>query len=293
MDEVVEVAAPAKVNLTLHVKGRREDGYHTLESIVCFADLADTVSVSSAADFTLEIDGPFAAEIPGGDDNLVLQAARALVHGIKSLPGGAAIRLTKNLPVSAGIGSGSADAAACLRALLKLYGHEASQTALHQIAAGIGADVNVCLQPRASVMKGIGHIVEPLDELPEVPAVLVNPGLPVPTAAVFSALGLAPGMVFPVETPPLPRAAFSKVEDLAEYLRTTRNDLEVPACAMVYEIGDVQDALFSCDGCLVSRMSGSGPTCFGIFATADDAAMAAARLQDENPLWWVRETRFS
>ena len=220
----------------------------------------------------------------------MLSAARALAHGVKTLPPGAAISLEKVLPVAAGIGGGSADAAACLRGLLRLHETHVSDTVMHQIAVGIGADVNVCLRSEVALMKGIGHVVEPEPALPLVPAVLVNPGVSVATSAVFSALGLAPDQAFAVETPPPPRARFKSVGDLVNYLLGTRNDLEAPASAMVHQIGDVQNVLFACDGCMLSRMTGSGATCFGIFETQEEAKDAAYRIQTEFPDWWVVAT---
>ncbi len=289
MAAIVE-QAPAKINLTLHVLGRREDGYHTLESLVAFGDVADTLTFDKAPEFSLSSSGPFADAVPAGDDNIVLMAARALTHGVKTLPPGAAISLDKVLPVAAGIGGGSADAAACLRGLLSLHETSVGDTVMHQVAAGIGADVNVCLRSKVALMTGVGHVVEPEPELPLVPAVLVNPGVSVATAAVFAALGLAPDQANAVETPPPPRARFKTVGDLVRYLLGTRNDLEAPASAMVPEIGDVQNVLFACDGCMLSRMSGSGATCFGIFETQEEAEDAARQIQSEFPGWWVVAT---
>ncbi len=287
---VIVEQAPAKINLTLHVLGRREDGYHTLESLVAFGDIADTLTFEKAPEFSLTTSGPFADDIPHDEDNIVLMAARGLVHGVKTLPPGAAIELNKVLPAAAGVGSGSADAAACLRGLLRLHETKVSATVMHQVAAGIGADVNVCLGSEVALMKGIGHVVEPEPRLPLVPAVLVNPGVSVATSAVFAALGLAPDQAFAVETPPPPRAQFSSVRELVNYLLGTRNDLEAPASAMVREIGDVQNVLFACDGCMLSRMTGSGATCFGIFETLEEADDAANQIQSEFPDWWVVST---
>lgn len=292
MTTVTEIA-PAKINLTLHVTGRREDGYHLLESMVVFADVCDVLEFSKAPEFTLSLSGPYGDHLPPGPDNLVLQAAQALAHGMKALPPGAAIDLEKNIPVAAGLGGGSSDAAACIRGLLRFHEMEASDTALSQVAAGVGADVTVCLRPQASLMSGIGQVVEPADALPNTPAVLVNPGVPLPTPAVFDALGLDPGDVFPAETPPFPDGSFRDVRDLADYLIACRNDLEAPAGRMVREIGDVQDALFACPGCLIARMSGSGPTCFALFENEDEAEAAVLALTVEHPNWWVVSTVLS
>ena len=285
--------APAKINLSLHVLGRREDGYHLLESLVAFTGIGDAVTVEKAPSFTLTATGPFSGELPDAGDNIVIAAAHALAHGFGDIPPGAAIRLEKNLPIAAGIGGGSANAAACLRALLKLNNATMSETALHQIAVGLGADVPVCLRSRVSMMSGVGQIVEPAPDLPEVHAVLVNPRVPVPTGPVFQALGLAAGAMREDAAPALPTARFRSAEELADYLRECRNDLEPPASASVREIADVQEALFALDGCLLARMSGSGPTCFGLFAREAEAADAAARLAQAHGDWWVAATPLS
>lgn len=281
--------APAKINLTLHVLGRRDDGYHLLESLVAFAGVGDELEVAKGPTFTLDVDGPFAGELPDAAGNIVVAAADALAHGASDIPPGAAIRLRKNLPVAAGIGGGSANAAACLRALLKLNGKSMSDTALNQIAVGLGADVPVCLRSEISMMSGIGQIVEPAPALPEVHAVLVNPRVAVPTGPIFQALGLLQGAMVAEEAPSPPAGGFRSAAALVDYLTLCRNDLEPPAAGMVREIGDVQDALFATEGCLFARMSGSGATCFGLYAKAGDAGAAAARMKSEHPGWWVAD----
>lgn len=286
----VTETAPAKVNLTLHVTGRREDGYHLLESMVAFAGVHDVLEFSRAPEFALSISGPYGGRLPAGPENLVLQAARVLARGMKTLPPCAAIELQKNIPVAAGLGGGSSDAAGCIRGLLRLHGMEASDAALSQVAAGVGADVTVCLRPRASLMSGIGQHVEPAPALPQVPAVLANPGVPLPTAAVFGALGLKPGQAFPAETPASPPSGFRDVRDLSDYLIGCRNDLEAPAARMVREIGDVQEALYACPGCLIARMSGSGPTCFALFENEEEAGAAVLAVAAGHPGWWVAPT---
>ena len=283
--------APAKINLFLHVLGRREDGYHLLESLVAFADTGDELTVARAPTFTLGVSGPFAAELPGAQDNIVIQAAEALAHGVSEIPPGAAIELVKNLPVASGIGGGSANAAACIRALLRLHAVTASDAALNQIAVGLGADVPVCLASRISMMRGIGQIVEPAPGLPEIHAVLVNPGVGVPTGPVFQALGLLQGAMVSEPVPELAPSDFRDAHTLVDYLRRCRNDLEPHASAMVREIGDVEDALFACDGCLIARMSGSGATCFGLFATAGEARAAEERVARDHAGWWVKAAR--
>lgn len=292
MNKITEFAA-AKINLSLHVLGRREDGYHLLESLVAFADVGDRVTVSRGAEFSLSVSGPFAADLPQTQDNIVIAAAHALAHGASAIPPGAHIELEKNLPVASGIGGGSANAAACLRALLKLHGVKMSATALNQIAAGLGADVPVCLRAAVAMMRGVGQIVEPAPRLPEVHAVLVNPRVAVPTGPVFQALGLLQGTIVSDAAPAPPQSGFRNASALAEYLNLCRNDLEAPAAAMVREIGDVEEALFAATGCLMARMSGSGATCFGLFAGRPEADEAAARIGRDHPAWWVAAARLN
>jgi len=283
--------APAKINLTLHVTGRREDGYHLLESLVAFADVGDQITVRKGPVFSLTASGPFAADLPAAGDNIVMAAAQSLAHGVSEVPPGAEIHIEKNLPVASGIGGGSANAAACLRALLKLHDVSVSDAGLNQIAVFLGADVPVCLHSQVSVMSGIGQIVEPAPRLPEIYAVLVNPQVAVPTGPVFSSLGLLQGKVVAEAAPALPKAAFHTAEDLVGYLQGCRNDLEPAAASFVYEIGDVQTALFSTQDCLMTRMSGSGATCFGLYAREDAAQEAAARIQSDHRAWWVVPAR--
>jgi 4-diphosphocytidyl-2-C-methyl-D-erythritol kinase len=287
---LVSEAARAKINLTLHVLRRREDGFHLIESLVVFADVADRLNAGFAPQFGLTVTGPFAGDLAPGEDNIVLEAARAVAHGIGGVPPGAELMLEKNLPVVSGIGGGSADAAACIRALLKLHGVKAGDIALSQLASGIGADVNVCLASKSAVISGVGNVVEPAPRLPRVHAVLVNPGLPLATPAVYHTLGLAPGEDFPEAAPPLPADGFRTVEALAEHLRATRNDLRAPATRLVPAIADVEAALAAMPGCLVARMSGSGATCFGLFASRAEAHDGAQWLAADHPDWWVRAT---
>ena len=292
MDAVTEFA-PAKINLTLHVLGRREDGLHLLDSLIAFTDIGDEVTVSKAGHFSLSASGPFAADLPPNDDNIVIAAAEALAHGASDIPPGADIKLQKNLPVASGIGGGSANAAACIRALLELNDASMTDTALNQIAVGIGADVPVCLHSRASLVSGIGQIVEPAPALPEVYAVLVNPRVAVPTGPVFQALGLLQGAVVSEPAPAPTRNDFRTAETLAAYLSECRNELEPAAAALVREISDVQEILFSAEGCLMARMSGSGATCFALFERNEEAHAAADRLIRDHADWWVAPARLS
>jgi len=260
--------APAKLNLTLHVTGQRPDGWHQLDSLVVFAALGDTVSPADATGLT--VDGPHAAGVPTGPDNLVLRAAA--LAGIAA----PALRLTKRLPPASGMGGGSSDAAAALRH----YGAQPETMALMRL----GADLPVCMQaPRPCRMRGLGEDVLPVTGLPGLWLVLVNPGLPLETPAVFRGLARR-------DNPPMPDAlpAFADALALAGWLATQRNDLEAPARSLAPVIGRVLEALTVQPGCLLARMTGSGATCFGVFASRaarDAAAMAVGR-----PGWWVAAT---
>ena len=248
--------APAKLNLALHVTGRRADGYHLLDSLVCFADIGDRVTLTPGP-LSLTIDGPFAAGLAAEADNLCLRAAR--------LAGGqAALHLHKTLPVASGIGGGSADAAAVLRGLARM-GHP-----LPERAERLGADVPVCLMGLPARMQGIGERLTPLPALPPLHLVLVNPGLAVPTPAIFAQLDRRDG----APLPPIP--AFLDAPALIGWLQGMRNDLQPPAIALAPVIAEVLQAL-DAQGAQLARMSGSGATCFGLFPDAPRAAAAAAR----------------
>jgi 4-diphosphocytidyl-2-C-methyl-D-erythritol kinase len=270
-------AAPAKVNLFLHVIGRRADGYHLLDSLVVFADVGDTLRAEPADSLTLHVEGPFAAGLAAEADNLVLRAARALAAEAGVSPRGRLV-LHKNLPVSSGIGGGSADAAAALRLLSRLWRIVPEPAVLAALAAGLGADVPVCLAGRPSRMGGIGERLEPAPALPGCGMVLVNPGVAVPTADVFRARRGA----WSAEAV-LPRA-WADVAAMSADLGALRNDLQPAAIAREPVIGEVLAALAAVPGCLLARMSGSGATCFGLFADAPAAAGAAGLLSREG--WW-------
>lgn len=272
---VLTAFAPAKVNLHLHVVGRRPDGYHLLDSLVVFADVGDRLSVSPGAGFSLSITGPFAAGLDAEADNLVLRAGRALAAAGGIEPTGHLV-LEKNLPVASGIGGGSADAAAALHLLRAFWG---LSTDLGDLAPALGADVPVCLSGAPSMMSGIGEIVAPAPALPNLGLVLVNPGVAVSTPAVFRAR--SGGFSWPAA---FPAAGWTTTASLAASLRDTTNDLEAPARALVPAIGRALDSLAAAPGCLLARMSGSGATCFGIFASPEDAAVAAPTIGTPN--WW-------
>ena len=271
----VQRIARAKVNLALHVVGRRADGYHLLDSLVAFADFGDVVTVEPAPSLSLSITGPMAADLSAGPDNLVLKAAQML-----GSPLGVAITLEKRLPIASGIGGGSADAAATMQALGALWGCALPDAG--QVLA-LGADVPVCLAGQSCRMAGIGDQISPI-ALPPAHLVLVNPGVGLSTAAVFGAL-------LRRDNPPLPPAApMPDAAALAAYLGHCRKDLEAPALSLVPQIGAVLAALQGQTGCLLARMSGSGATCFGLFASASAAVAAATALRAQSAAWWVQAT---
>lgn len=272
--------ARAKVNLYLHITGKRPDGYHLLDSLIVFADTGDEIALTPADTLSLTIDGPFAEGLGAGPDNLVLRAAQAL-RDLTGARGGAAIRLTKNLPVASGIGGGSADAAATLAALCGLWDVAPGRAALHAIAARLGADVPVCLDGAASFVGGIGEELAPARGLPPAWLLLANPRIATPTPAVFKAR----------------HGAFSKAArwseaprdfaDFAARLRSSANDLTEAAISVTPAIRDVLVALAELPGCVLARLSGSGATCFGLFADETTARAAERALRHQQPGWWV------
>lgn len=272
-------AAPAKVNLHLHVTGRRPDGYHLLDSLVVFAGIGDRLSVTPAETLSLTVNGPFAAGLDGEADNLVLRAARLLAECCGIAPVGALV-LEKNLPVASGIGGGSADAAAALRLLCRHWAVDPGQEALFALGRRLGADVPACLLGCSAVMSGIGEVLAPVGTLPEFGIVLVNPGVAISTPEVFRA------RTGPF-SPPLarPGTGWRTGADLIAWLRAGGNDLEAPALALAPAIGAVLQRLRQDPACQLARMSGSGATCFGLFASAEQAAEAAAGIR--GPGWWV------
>lgn len=271
--------APAKINLALHVVGRRPDGYHLLDSLVVFADVGDRVTACASEAMRLVISGPRAEglEIEG---NLVLKAAEALKEAAGRSSLGAALGLDKHLPVASGIGGGSSDAAAALKALDRLWDLRLGAERLAEIGLKLGADVPVCVHGTSARMTGVGEAIEPAS-LPKVPLVLANPGRPLSTAAVFA------GLERRDNEPMGPLPALRTVGDLVAWLRQCRNDLEAPACLAEPSVGAVLDALRTRPGCLLARMSGSGATCFGLFADAGAATAAAGRLSKAHRDWWV------
>lgn len=265
--------APAKINLFLHITGRRDDGYHTLQSLLTFADVGDELEFIAADDFSFTVQGPFAEGLSTGPDNLVCKAAQQLAAAYH-VPLRGRIVLTKNLPVAAGIGGGSSDAAAALKGLMKLWDVRPPLQELFLIAQKLGADVPACLVARSVFAEGIGEHLTPA-AAPHLHLVLANPGIATPTAAVFRNL-----------------SGFSRPEDrqslyTLEDIRLRHNDLTAPAEQVTPAIIDVLVALGKTEGCLLHRLSGSGATCFGVYGSAVQAQAAAQALRARHPAWWV------
>jgi len=281
--------APAKVNLTLHVLGRRSDGYHELESLVVFADAADRLTFVPGAKLDLGVRGPTAGIAGPPGDNLVLRAARLLAERVEGLRLGRFV-LDKRLPVAAGLGGGSSDAAAALRLLVLENGLALDDPRVIEAARRTGADVPVCLDPRPRMMRGVGEILSDPIVMPKLAAVLVNPGVAVPTAGVFTALAAPP--LSGAGTPDEPVPAGADAAAILAALATRRNDLEAPAILLQPAIADVLSALRAFASCRLARMSGSGATCFGLFSSGRAAQAAARSLKAQQPGWWVRATVF-
>ncbi len=276
----VAAFAPAKVNLYLHLLGVRADGYHLVDSLVAFADIGDRVTARASAALTVEIEGPQAASLAGlGEDNLMLRAAR-LLAGHVGIAAHAALHLQKNLPVAAGIGGGSSDAAATLRALCALWRVPVDEAHLRRLGARLGADVPACLHAGAAWIAGIGEQIEPEPLLPSAGIVLVNPQIALPTAAVFAARRGPFG--YAGRFSPMPQDAAG----LAAVLGSLRNDLTAAAIGIAPEIGAVLAALARLPGALMARMSGSGATCFALFANRLKAERAGAAIAKAELGWW-------
>lgn len=268
--------APAKINLCLHVTGRRADGYHLLDSMVVFTAMGDTVSARPMQGLSLSIAGPEGAGLSAGADNLVLRAARLM--GARDL----ALTLNKMLPVASGIGGGSSDAAACLRLLARLHDRPLPSS---KSLLTLGADIPVCVLAQPCRMRGIGEDITPLRSVPPFWLVLVNPRREVPTPQVFKALCNTQNAAMPGELP-----VWSDVAGFFSWLSAQRNDLEVPAIQIAPVIEQVLDVLGATQGCALARMSGSGATCFGVFATQPEAERAARTIGAAFPAWWCVAT---
>ncbi len=287
MSAPVVIGAPAKINLYLHVLGRRSDGYHDLDSLVAFATLHDVITVTPADEWSLAIDGPFNEILSASvedRDNLVLRAARVLAEHLGH-DDGVALRLHKEIPIEAGLGGGSADGAAVLLALCRMWHAEVPMVVLSEMARRLGSDLPVCLHSRTAFMGGVGERIEIAPEVPPLGIVLVNPRARVPTAEVFRRWSQSGA--------PMDRPSYQPADpvSLINALRECRNELTAPAIAMAPMIGTVLSAIESTLGVLLTRMSGSGATCFGLFADAVAAQSAAEQIAQAQPEWWVRAGR--
>jgi len=276
--ELLRELAPAKVNLTLRVVSRRADGYHELESLVAFADLADIVTFDPDAPSDIEVTGPFAAATGPAGENLVLEAARLmrLARG--------RFTLEKNIPVAAGLGGGSADAAAALRLIARERSTNTDNPRIRDAARQCGADVPVCLVPKPRIMRGIGDVLSPPVAVPALPALLINPRVELATRDVFAAFEETTGSSRSIDDVPTELAGF------IDWLKHYDNDLTRAAASRVPMIADILRALKAQPGCQLARMSGSGATCFGVFGSVDQVRLAAEQLQSQRPEWWVCKT---
>lgn len=278
--------ARAKINLYLRVVGRRDDGYHLLDSLAVFVDLADELTFALAPELRLRVEGPFAASL-GGGENLVEKAARLLAaqacdDAIGCAVPGASIGLTKNIPVAAGLGGGSADAAAALDGLNSLWRLGLDDASLDGLAPQLGADVAVCRFGRPALMAGVGEIITPAPALPPFALLLANPNRALATADVFRRLSSPHAAPMPLQEAP------GSVAALADALRRRGNSLTPPAVSLCPQIGEALELLAGLDRCLLSQMSGSGATCYGLFADIDQARVAQRRLQALRPHWFAR-----
>lgn len=281
----VTVRAPAKVNLALHVLDRRPDGYHTLDSLAVFPRLFDQLFLEPADHLSLTVQGSWADGVPADGTNLVMRAAGLLQAEIGRPNLGARITLIKEIPHPSGLGGGSADAAAVLRALCDLWSLSLPDSILMPMAARIGADVAACLHSKPCLMQGVGEEVTPVPwTMPAQPVLLlVNPRIPVPTGPIFSQLKSRRNDPLP----PLPAGGFDSIKTLRQWLGETRNDLEHPARHFAPVIGDVLETLAATSDCALARMSGSGATCFGVYPEARFAWKAGHTIRDKHPDWWV------
>jgi 4-diphosphocytidyl-2-C-methyl-D-erythritol kinase len=280
--------APAKINLTLHIVGRRDDGWHELESLVVFTRSGDTLTLTPGPTLRLTVDGPTAAAAGSLDDNLVLRAARALQARVEKLEIGA-FHLVKRLPVAAGIGGGSSDAAAALRLLARLNALDPDDPRVAAAAAETGADIPVCLAASARMMSGVGEKLGPVLDLPPLAALIVNPGIPLETKAVFQRMALPAGWrTTAVAHPTI--AGGASPDTVFSLLRKGRNDMEDAACVLAPVVVDVLAVLGGAPGCRLARMTGSGATCFGLFTDCRTAGRARKAILRAHPDWWVKST---
>jgi 4-diphosphocytidyl-2-C-methyl-D-erythritol kinase len=282
----IRVFAPAKVNLFLHVGARRDNGYHELQSLMAFADVGDELIVEAGDGLSLVVAGPFADALQSEGDNIVLRAARALAER-SGIGANAKITLIKSLPVASGLGGGSSDAAAALRGLCKLWRVDLTEADLQKIALDLGSDVPVCLKGRPCWVEGTGEKLTVVPIFPSLHVVLVNPGVGVSTAQAYGAVQTKSGTA--MEHP----ATFSDASALTAFLKTVHNDLQEPAVTLAPAIDDVLAALRAEKSTLLARMSGSGATCFGIYASKDDARAVVEKVASAHTDWWIKPARIA
>lgn len=287
---VISFLAPAKINLYLHITGRLDNGYHTLDSLVGFVDIGDIISLKPANDFNFTVSGPFAKNFSTKEldsspnsSNLAVRAVWLLANALKKTPD-FEVHLTKNLPMGAGIGGGSSDAATVLWALIEHWQKSPEQDILEKIMLELGADVPVCLDCSPKYISGIGEKLTPTEQIPECPAVLIFPGKHCPTPQIFQRFNAS------FETLKSRPKSFQNTDDMRLFLSQQKNQLTSAAIELVPEIQNALNALSTSKHCLLSRMSGSGSTCFGLFNDMDNAHKAAKIISDENPDWWVKTT---
>lgn len=287
----ITVFAPAKINLYLHITGRLASGYHTLESLVAFADVGDVITITESDHFHFETNGPFSDLLPIDPsedkltgDNLAVRAVKLLSDMTGTAPN-VSIRLTKNLPVGAGLGGGSSDAAAVLLGLSDLWEIPPGQISMKELADRLGADAPVCFYGYPTYMHGIGEILDPVSSLPHTPVVLVYPNIFIPTEQIFKRFRASPK-----EDGKRPKH-FDTSADLIGFLKNKTNDLTDPALSYHSDIQKALKALSNIKECLLSRMSGSGSSCFGLFSTEETALEAAQKLQNDFPDWWIKPAR--
>jgi 4-diphosphocytidyl-2-C-methyl-D-erythritol kinase len=286
--KTLSILAPAKINLFLHVTGRRDDGLHLLDSLVAFTDIGDEVKIEPAAEFSFKVKGPFASSFAVNEhsshphsDNIVVKAAHALAH-LAGHKLNVAITLQKNLPLASGIGGGSSDAAACIWGLMKLWSVPPQAPYLNDLLLTLGADVPVCFQCQSTRMRGIGEDIALLSQMPECPIVLVNPGVSCSTADIFKSFELSPA---PVADMP---ERFDDIHMLCEFLKLADNHLYDAAREKLPILSEVIKAQQATKDVLISRMSGSGATCFALYETAQAAQRAADDIAIAHPAWWVK-----
>lgn len=286
--DILREDAPAKVNLTLKVLGKRPDGYHEILSLAVFAGIADQLTLTPGGTFSLDVVGPFAPAL-AGQDNLVDKAASLFLQQCQGARTGAFV-LEKNIPVAAGLGGGSADAAAALRLLACANPGAAGPESLKAAATRLGSDVAICLESHAAFMRGCGSEVTAVEGLPVLPVVLVNPGVELGAREVYHALD-APPLDYNASVSGAELASLAAIEGVARYISSAGNDLQAAAKKLAPVIGEALTALEETKGCLAAQMSGSGSTCFALYPDGDAAGSAAEELTTRHSGWWIRETK--